>query len=253
MFFLLWNHNSSIYVHFDHVVGQNDFYGLGVDKEFLLFFFTRVAYCSLTWICFPESIEASFWIFSNLFSNRVLLLWIFSNLSTCDFLSSFNSLICSSSSWLRFLSRWFFSYFFIIFPLKSSLTCFGFRISFNFLIFVTNVLLWFFSWNTSSVLFVYVLLLFVISNLCALLMSLYFCWSSFICYWCWHISNSWLFNFLWNFAISSSLSFKCVSSFFSLKASTSFLIPWFCDFLFRHFNLRKQIFHLFFLVRISRL
>ena len=128
-----------------------------------------MASCSLTWICFPESIEASFWIFSNLFSNRVLLLWIISNLSTCDFFSSFNSLICSSSSWLRFLRHWFFSCFSRIFPAKSSLECSAFWLVFNFLILVTNVLLWFLTRNTYSVLLVNVLLLSVTSNLCAFL------------------------------------------------------------------------------------
>ena len=123
---------------------------------------------------------------------------------------------------------------------KSSLACYDFQILFNFLIFVTNVLLWFVSRNASSVLLVNVLLFFVISNLCSLLMSSYFCRSSFICCWCRHILDSWLSNFLWTYTISSSLSFrsafKRVRSSFALLSSTSFLILWFCDFLIRRFN-----------------
>ena len=176
--------------------------------------------CSLNWICFPEGLEASFWICYNIFSSKVLLISLFLNLSTCDFvLSSFKPSICSSSSWLRFLEWRFSSCFSIFFPSKSSLECSAFRLFFNFLIFVTNVLLWFLSRNTYSVLLVSVSLFFVIFNMCAFLM-LSFCWSSFICYWSRHILDSWLSNLFCTCAISSSLSFS------SAFKSASFILSY---------------------------
>ena len=45
--------------------------------SFCCLFFIGVDSCSLTWICFPESLEASFWIFSNFFSNSIITLNLF--------------------------------------------------------------------------------------------------------------------------------------------------------------------------------
>ena len=108
MLFVSWvSISSSCCLFFS--VGLTFFWTVTRTKFVFLFFFS-------TWIRFLESMDASFWIWTNLFTNRLLLFWIFSNLSSCDCLSSFNFLICSSSSWLRFLRRWLSSCCFSILP-----------------------------------------------------------------------------------------------------------------------------------------
>ena len=76
----------------------------------------------------------------------------------------------------------------------SLVECYVFRLFFNFLIFVTNVLLRFFNLKIFVVLFDNVLLIAVISNLCVILVSFSFCWSSLICCWSW--PRSLLLDFL---------------------------------------------------------
>ena len=94
--------------HFDPVVGQQDDYNWDFCKAYVLFVFLpfelRRGLPSLPRLdfVFSESLDASLWICAILFYRRLFLLWIFSNLSSCDFLSSFNFSISFSSSWLRF-------------------------------------------------------------------------------------------------------------------------------------------------------
>ena len=161
---------------------------------------------SSTWFCFSESLDASFWIFTTLFSSRLFLLWIFSNLSSCDFFSSFNFSIYFSSSWVRFFRSWFSSWFSRILPSRSSLDYSFLRLCFSFLIFVINIFLWFCSQRSSSLLLDNTLLIFVISNLCVFLMSSYCCWIfSFV-----DVDITWILDF--------------VS--FSGHAPTHYLFPW---------------------------
>ena len=155
--------------HIGPIVGQNDDYNWDFCKAYVLLFSSfwtamRTAFTSSTWLCFSASLDASLWICPIFFSSRLLLLWIFSNLSSCDFLSCFNFLICFSSSWLRFFWHWFSSYFSIILPSRYSFECPLLLLCFYFLIFVISVLLWFRSRKISSVLLDNTLFIFVISN-----------------------------------------------------------------------------------------
>jgi len=140
---------------------------------------------STTWTFILEDFDASFWIFSDLVSKNLLSFLNFLIVSSGDFSSSVNFLICSFDSWLWLLRWQFSSCFSSNFPLISSLDCSVFWIFFNLLIFVTRILLWFLSRKISSVLLDNVLLIFVISNFCVFLMSSFFRSISFICCWCW--------------------------------------------------------------------
>ena len=117
----------------------------------------RTAFTSLTSLCFLESLDASLWICTILFPSRYFLLWIFSNVSYCDLLSSFNFSNSFSSSWLRFRRHWFSYFFSRTFPSTYSFDLASFLVLFNFLIFVTNNLLWFINWYIYSLLLVNVL------------------------------------------------------------------------------------------------
>ena len=120
----------------------------------------------------------------------------------------------------------------------SSVECSTFWLFLNFLIFVTNVLLWFFNLKFYSELLDNVVLLFVISNLCAFLEWSFCCWINFIC--CWHWSNfdSWSLKFFRICVKSSSLSlmilFKRIIS--SLYSFNCFFISWFFNLWLKSFS-----------------
>ena len=107
------------------------------------FSFTSVIFLALIWakscIFVSWGFKVSLCIFSNLFSNYMLSFWNFLITSTCDFLSSSNFLRSS----LCLLIQRFSSCLSKSFPSMSFVDCSVFRLLFNFLFFVTSVLLWF--------------------------------------------------------------------------------------------------------------
>ena len=133
----------------------------------------------------------------------MLSFWNFLINSTCDFLSSLDFLSCSLRSSLWFLMQLFSSCLSRSFPSIYSVECSAFWLFFNFLIFATCVLLWFFNLKISSKLLDNVLLPFAISNLCAFLESSFCCWRTFIRCWYWLTFDSWSFNFF-RICVSSS-------------------------------------------------
>ena len=140
--------------------------------------------------------KVSFCIFSNLFSNYMLSFWNLLITSTCDFLSSSNFLSCSLKSPLCLLIQRFSSCLSRIFPSMSSVDYSVFRLLFNFLIFMTSVLLWLPNLKISSEWLDKNLLTFVSSNLCVFLLSSYCYWSfSFCCLW-WRNSAPWFSNLI---------------------------------------------------------
>ena len=102
--------------------------------------------------CISNNFDVLFCISFNFFSNCLFSLWIFLIIYSCVFPSSLRFLSCSLSYLLIFRRHCFSSCFSRTFPSMSSFNLSTFLVLFNFLIFVTNILLWFINRYISSVL-----------------------------------------------------------------------------------------------------